>query len=296
MNRIVKFLFIILLISSSTGTSAFAVETSKPDFQDFYRPIIKSISLLLPVEAKVKAGGGYTYPLMAQIDLEVRVHSNSLTGVKLVLRDDKEVPQGTPCQSLNNVKISIGNTENSGNEGNLQTLSGLTSRTSDQGWFLEKYKIMIPIPSNSYLKPCTGQYQLKAIFLRDIAGHFKSILVNYGTDIPFYESLGRFDSDRSLLPLPENGCPKTTISEFRSMPTACIENIKPGSLDRNFGTEEIQIAERLAVKAAADKAAADKAAAKPVVKEKTIICLKGKSSLKVIGKNPKCPAGYKVRK
>ena len=36
--------------------------------------------------------------------------------------------------------------------------------------------------------------------------------------------------------------------------------------------------------------------AKPVPKEKTIVCTKGKSSLKVIGKNPKCPAGYKVKK
>ncbi len=36
--------------------------------------------------------------------------------------------------------------------------------------------------------------------------------------------------------------------------------------------------------------------AKPVSKDKTILCLKGKSSLKVIGKNPKCPAGYKVKK
>lgn len=35
---------------------------------------------------------------------------------------------------------------------------------------------------------------------------------------------------------------------------------------------------------------------KPVKKDKTIVCLKGKSSLKVIGKNPKCPAGYKVKK
>jgi hypothetical protein len=49
-------------------------------------------------------------------------------------------------------------------------------------------------------------------------------------------------------------------------------------------------------KAAADKAAADKAAAKPVAKGKTIVCIKGKSSLKVIGKNPKCPAGYKMKK
>ena len=49
-------------------------------------------------------------------------------------------------------------------------------------------------------------------------------------------------------------------------------------------------------KAAADKAAADKAAAKPVAKDKTIICAKGKTSLKVIGTNPRCPAGYKVKK
>jgi hypothetical protein len=50
-------------------------------------------------------------------------------------------------------------------------------------------------------------------------------------------------------------------------------------------------------KAAADKAAADKAASKPkvVVKDKTIVCLKGKSSLKVIGKKPKCPTGYEKK-
>lgn len=35
---------------------------------------------------------------------------------------------------------------------------------------------------------------------------------------------------------------------------------------------------------------------KSIKKDKTIVCLKGKSSLKVIGKNPKCPAGYKVKK
>jgi hypothetical protein len=31
-------------------------------------------------------------------------------------------------------------------------------------------------------------------------------------------------------------------------------------------------------------------------KEKTLTCVKGKSSLKVIGKTPKCPSGYKVKK
>jgi hypothetical protein len=31
-------------------------------------------------------------------------------------------------------------------------------------------------------------------------------------------------------------------------------------------------------------------------KDKILTCIKGKSSLKVIGKSPKCPAGYKVKK
>jgi nucleoid-associated protein YgaU len=53
-----------------------------------------------------------------------------------------------------------------------------------------------------------------------------------------------------------------------------------------------------AEKAAAEKAAAEKAAVKPkvMVREKTLTCIKGKSSLRVIGKNPKCPTGYKVKK
>jgi hypothetical protein len=42
---------------------------------------------------------------------------------------------------------------------------------------------------------------------------------------------------------------------------------------------------------AADKAAA--AADKAAIQGKSIQCVKGKSSLKVIGKNPKCPTGYK---
>ena len=43
------------------------------------------------------------------------------------------------------------------------------------------------------------------------------------------------------------------------------------------------------------KAAADKKPAKPVTKEKIIVCTKGKSSLKVISKNPKCPSGFKKK-
>ena len=51
----------------------------------------------------------------------------------------------------------------------------------------------------------------------------------------------------------------------------------------------------IADKAIADKAIADKAATKRVSKDISITCLKGKSSLKVIGKKPICPAGYKKK-
>jgi hypothetical protein len=61
-----------------------------------------------------------------------------------------------------------------------------------------------------------------------------------------------------------------------------------------------ELIENSKIKAAADKAAADKAAAdkarKSTSKEKTLTCVKGKSSLKVIGKTPKCPSGYKAKK
>ena len=79
----------------------------------------------------------------------------------------------------------------------------------------------------------------------------------------------------------------------------------------NFEMRELTAADKAAAdKAAADKAAADKAAAdkvaadkvaadkvatKRVSKDISITCLKGKSSLKVIGKKPKCPVGYKKK-
>jgi hypothetical protein len=34
---------------------------------------------------------------------------------------------------------------------------------------------------------------------------------------------------------------------------------------------------------------------KPVAKKSTITCIKGKVTKKVVGVNPKCPAGYKKK-
>ena len=36
--------------------------------------------------------------------------------------------------------------------------------------------------------------------------------------------------------------------------------------------------------------------ATPVVKKKTLVCIKGKTTKKIISSNPKCPKGYKVKK
>lgn len=309
-----------MVLSISTN-SAYA----EPKYEDFYRPIIKSLSINIPVSAQLKPDGGFTYQLYASVELIVRIHQNTLTGFRFSLANEKEIPSGTPCQSLNYVKIEVGNANYTGSEGNLKPLVGLISRANDNDWFLEKYKFEIPIQSNSFLKPCIGVYELKNIQLRDIASHHKSILINYGTPIPFYESLGRFDSDWRKLPLPENACPLTTLSEFASMPTACIENFDPNLLKREFTIQEIAAAEiteknrlsELKAKQEADaKAAAElkakqeadaKAAAELKAKQEaeakaaankrtTITCVKGKLTKKVTAVKPKCPAGYKVKK
>jgi hypothetical protein len=239
-SEVKKVIFLILILSVAFANTAQA----SPKYEDFYRPIIKSLTIDIPVTAKTKADGGYTYPLKAFVDLTVRIHANTLTGFAFYLRNYQEVRGSTPCQSLHDTKISIGNSNYTGGEGNLAPLTGLLSRVSDSDWFLEKYRFEIPINSNSFLKPCIGKYDIQVIHLRDIASHHKSILLNYGTPVPFYESLGRFDSDWKLLPLPENACPLTTNSEFRSMPTACVENLNQQALGRTFKQEEIELAER----------------------------------------------------
>lgn len=305
---------------------------AEPKYDDYFRPIIDALKVDIPVVAKSKPEGGYTYPLIAKVELTIRVHSNTLTGFQISFRNNKEVPMSTPCQSLNNVKISIGNSNYTGGEGNLNPLLGLISSVNDRDWIIERYKFEIPITSNSSLKPCIGTYEPEVIHLRDVASHHKSILINYGTPIPFYESLGRFDSDWRKLPLPENGCPLTTISEFGSMPTACVEKISPSALSRSFTVQEIeqaevaetkrlaelkakQEAEVVAAKAAADlkakqeavaKAAAElkakheaeaKSAALAAANKKTsITCIKGKLTKKLNAVKPKCPTGYKLKK
>lgn len=316
MKKVAVFVLLICLLPARSAYAA-------PNYDDYFRPIIDSLNVEIPVVAKSKADGGYTYPLVAKVELTVRVHSNTLTGFRISLRNKNEVPLATPCQSLNNVKISIGNSDYQGGEGNLQPLVGLISKSSDKDWMVEKYKFEIQVPSNSFLKPCVGTYEPEVIHLRDIASHHKSILINYGTPVPFYESLGRFDSDWRKLPLPENSCPLTTSSEFRSMPTACVEKISPSALSRSFTVQEIEQAEIAESKRLVDlkakqeaeaKAAADLKAKKEVEaatalkakqdadaraaanKKISITCIKGKVTKIVTALKPKCPTGYKLKK
>ena len=93
-----------------------------------------------------------------------------------------------------------------------------------------------------------------------------------------------------------------------------LSNIYCSNAIRNIEIlkREIPAIQAAADKAAADKAAADKAAADKAaellaqqiavaakvaqVKKTTLVCVKGKLSKKVSAVNPKCPAGYKVKK
>jgi len=88
----------------------------------------------------------------------------------------------------------------------------------------------------------------------------------------------------------------TNIANFEMRELTAAEKAAAEKAAAEKAAAEKAAAEKAAAdKAAADKAAADKAATKRVFKDISITCLKGKSSLKVIGKKPKCPAGFKKK-
>ena len=77
-----------------------------------------------------------------------------------------------------------------------------------------------------------------------------------------------------------------------------VQTAKNNLIQARTKSRELQVATTRAAaeKAAAEKAAADKAAVKPLTKQLSITCLKGKSPVKIVGTNPRCPTGYKVKK
>ena len=164
--------------------------------------------------------------------------------------------------------------------------------------------------SSAYdFKYCLGAYQALGMVLFDEA-HLMSLQRECLTSICTSAYIPKSDPSwnwvvtaTALAEAPNQAeCP--IWKTFKAMFTACNQQTESlqaieFKIDASFVGDLLSKAaadKAAADKAAADKAAADKAAAKPVVKEKTITCLKGKNSIKVIGKNPKCPAGYKFKK
>jgi hypothetical protein len=280
--------------------------SAAPNFLDFYYPIVKEGRIDLKF---LKTANG-AYPLIAEVNLVVRVHSNSLTGFRFVFDNPGRKMSDTPCQDLQGVALRMGNTDYSGGEGSLAVLSGLRSRVADSDWFLETYKFDIQVPSNSALAPCLATYRPGSLFLRDISGKFKSILFNYGSK-PFYEGFPALRNNETYLnqnkPIPEFSCERNPEPVFNGY-YACVDNLEKISVPKTFTQTDIDQATKdneafrikveadraAADKAAADKAAADKAAA-DAKKKTTITCVKGKLTKKVTAVNPKCPSGYKKK-
>ena len=173
--------------------------------------------------------------------------------------------------------------------------------------------------------------QEPSIRLTDSANHW----VEYSTSdyaVRQYKSSNVWKSPSAVQPKCELNMGSTEYLRY----SLCDENIDLISMIQsnviNITKEQISLIEAkataekaatekaIADKAAADKELADKAAAvqaaeeraaldrylalskaaeeeaKAKAKDKTIICLKGKSTKKITGKSPKCPAGYKVKK
>ena len=295
-RKVAGLLFFFLTLGSSPASAA-------PDFLDFYHPIVKEAT----VDLKYEKNFNDNYPLIAEVNLVVRVHSNSLTGFRFTYAEPPRNRPDIPCQDLDGISLSVGNTNSVGGEGNLAVLSGLKSRVADSDWYLETYKFEIQVPSNSALAPCLRTYNPGSLFLRDVAGRWKSILFNYGPK-PFYEGFGITRNETYLKqnkPIPEFSCPRNPEPVFNGY-YACVDNLEKIAVPKTFTQSEIDQAfkdnEAFRIKAAADKAAADKAAADKAAADKaaaskkvTITCVKGKLTKKVTAIKPKCPTGYKKK-
>jgi hypothetical protein len=71
------------------------------------------------------------------------------------------------------------------------------------------------------------------------------------------------------------------------------------SVTQDVGTKSenpVVVKKQSTIQTGKDKPAVSKSPVKSLIKEKTIFCFKAKNSLKIVGKNPKCPAGYRVKK
>ena len=76
---------------------------------------------------------------------------------------------------------------------------------------------------------------------------------------------------------------------------SALNEWKKVEVAEKVAAEKVAAEKVAAEKAAAEKAAAEKVSTKRVSKDISITCLKGKSSLKVIGKKPICPVGYRKK-
>jgi hypothetical protein len=306
-----------------------SAQATEPDFKDFYLPIIQDLKIKPEVNLKQDSNGKNQYVTQLAVDLVLKVHHNSLAGFRVYYEGPRSTVENL-CQSiqtLSGLRISIGNTEYSGNEGSLTVLPGLKSRVKEGDWFIETYSLYLPIPSNQNFFPCEGTYKLTSIILRDVAGRYKQFLSRGdGLPVPIttnqpdvVQTSFRFDSPYRAQ-LAEYTCPKVVGGEWNSSPLRCIDNLNPSALQITFSSSdktafELKAKQEAEAKAAAElkakqeaeaKAAAElkakqeaeaKAAALAASKKKvTITCVKGKLTKKVTAITPKCPTGFKLKK
>ena len=164
----------------------------------------------------------------------------------------------------------------------------------------------------SWLNP-NGEIQSKNY----LGGTFEAIISEYAIPGTYWIFVLNFeDNAGNRFRYPEGSMylRKTSISMLDSSNSICLAAADKAAADK-AAADKAAADKEAADKEAADKAAAVQAAeekaaldryialskaaeeeAKTKTKEKSIICVKGKSTKKITGKSPKCPAGYKVKK
>lgn len=270
-----------------------------PNYSDFYLPIVTSFKINVSIVAKKLDDGRFTYPLKADVEITVKVHANSLAGIKYnILKTEKISPTDPPCQYPSEAYgVRLGNTDYSGGEGNLPVLKTLVSTVKEGDWRIERYKLEMPIASNAYLAPCIGKYILSSLMLRDEAGHFKEMSFTYpGEPDGVYFGLGHANDKPTFSLMPESKCPKVKASEWGGMPNLCVESRDLFSAEFQITQQAIDLATAAASVKPSPSTTTSPKQGTTTTKMTTVKCTKKKTTLYVKAVKPKCPAGYATQK
>lgn len=156
---------LIFLLSFATfaGFLAPAIAVDEADYSSPYLPVVQSAVITTQQYLPAPEGGVSEIRLRGSVSLQVRVHRNSVKGIKLYWYNFEHVSSVFERPCVNSVSVS--------DPWSSDLAVKLVSRVADGDWFIERLEATFDSgrtasPSSRY---CAGRFLLSSMTLRDSA-------------------------------------------------------------------------------------------------------------------------------